>query len=280
MKGFWRQNGLIILIIALLLSILLGVGGMVAAGNTDPVSNVVNTITAPVRRGIASVLDWAEGVYTYVFHYGEMQEEIDRLKTQVAQLEEDLRMGEDAVRENDQLRSLLSLQKRRRDFTFEAARVSSRSAKGWESTFTISKGASEDIAVGDCVVTGTGSLAGVVTQVGRNWSTVSSIINVDLELGGMVSRTLSSGILEGDFSLMQQGKLKLSYLPNSAQLMSGDRVLTSGKGDVYPSGLVVGRVEGVFTDPSGQDRYAVIQPDADLDSLMEVFVIKDFQITE
>ena len=51
-------------------------------------------------------------------------------------------------------------------------------------------------------------------------------------------------------------------------------------GDVYPSGLVVGRVEGVFTDPSGMTRYAVVIPDAALDQLVEVFVIKEFDIVE
>ena len=62
--------------------------------------------------------------------------------------------------------------------------------------------------------------------------------------------------------------------------MSGDEVLTSGKGDIYPSGLVVGQVEGVFTDPSGMTRYAVVVPDVQFDSLIEVFVIKDFDIVE
>ena len=79
---------------------------------------------------------------------------------------------------------------------------------------------------------------------------------------------------------MSQGKLKLNYLPEGAQLVSGDEVVTSGKGDIFPSGLVVGQVEGVFTDPSGQSRYAVVTPLAKLDSLIEVFVIKDFTIVE
>ena len=68
--------------------------------------------------------------------------------------------------------------------------------------------------------------------------------------------------------------------PDGAQLVSGDEVVTSGMGDVYPSGLVVGRVEGVFTDPSGMTRYAVVIPDAALDQLVEVFVIKEFDIVE
>ena len=79
---------------------------------------------------------------------------------------------------------------------------------------------------------------------------------------------------------MSQGKLKLSYLPDGAQLVAGDEVVTSGKGDVFPSGLVVGTVEAVFTAPSGMNRYAVVEPDVDLDSLVEVFVIKSFDIVE
>ena len=134
--------------------------------------------------------------------------------------------------------------------------------------------------MGDCVITETGVLVGVVSQGGYNWSSVSTVINTDTEMGGIVTRTYSAGVLEGDFALMAQGKLKLNYLPEGAQLVSGDEVVTSGKGDVFPSGLVVGQVEGVFTDPSGQSRYAVVVPLAKLDSLIEVFVIKDFTIVE
>ena len=102
----------------------------------------------------------------------------------------------------------------------------------------------------------------------------------DTQVGGIVARTYSSGILEGDFTLMEEGKLKLSYLPDGAQLVAGDEVLTSGKGGVFPSGLVVGQIEGVFTEPSGKTRYAVVVPEVDLGSLIEVFVIKDFDIVE
>ena len=123
-------------------------------------------------------------------------------------------------------------------------------------------------------------LVGILSEVGLNWSTVSTIINTDIELGGIVSRTYSAGILEGDFDLMTKGRLKLNYLPDSAQLVSGDEVLTSGKGSVYPSGLVVGHVDGMFTDPSGITRYAIVTPAVELDTLIEVFVIRDFDIVE
>ncbi len=280
MKKFFRQNGILLLVIALLLSILIGLTSALMGGNADPLSNVVNTVTAPVRGGIAAVLDWAEGVYAYVFRYGEIQDELDSLRAQVAELEEQVREGQEASRENEQLRELLNLQQRRQDFEFEAARVTGRSTDNWESTLTLSKGSSDGVQAGNCVITETGVLVGVVSKVGLNWSAVSTVISTDTEMGGIVSRTYSAGVLEGDFSLMQEGKLKLNYLPDSAQLVSGDEVLTSGRGEVYPAGLVVGQVEGVFTDPSGMTRYAVVVPDVDLEQLVEVFVIKSFDIVE
>ena len=280
MKDFFRHNGALLLVIAALLSILLGLGGALLGGNSDPLSNVVGTLTAPVRSGVSALLDWAEGVYGYVFRYGEMEQELEALRLEVAQLEEQVREGREASRENEQLRELLNLQEKRRDFVFESARVTARSTDSWESTLTLSKGSAAGVEAGDCVITQAGELVGVVTEVGLNYCLVSTLIDPDLEMGALVERTYAAGILEGDFTLMTQGKLKLSYLPDNAQLIAGDQVLTSGKGAVYPSGLVVGRVEGVFDDPSGMTRYAVVQPQVDLEGLIEVFIIKEFDIVE
>ena len=280
MKDFLRQNGVLLLVIALLASILIGIFTFMLSGEADPLSNIVNTIVSPVRGGVAAAADWVEGAYAYVFRRGELEDELDALRRQVGELQEKVRQGEEASRENEQLRDLLGLQARRRDFVFEAAKVTARSTANWESTLTLSKGSAAGIEAGDCVVTQTGVLVGVVAETGLNWSTVSTVIDTETEIGGIVTRTYSAGVLEGDFSLMNEGKLKLNYLPEGAQLVTGDEVLTSGRGEVFPSGLEVGRVEGVFTDPSGQTRYAVVTPSVALDSLIEVFVIKDFEITE
>ena len=79
---------------------------------------------------------------------------------------------------------------------------------------------------------------------------------------------------------MAQGRLKLTYLPENTELITGDLVLTSGLGGNYPSDLVVGSIESIHTDASGMSRYAVLIPSADLDSLVQVFIIKDFEIVE
>ena len=277
MKDFFRQNGILLLVIAFLLSVLIGVLSFAMGGQADPLANLVNTVISPVRGGVSAAADWLEGVYGYVFRYGEMEQELTDLRARVRKLEEEVRQGEEAVRENEQLRALLDLTARHRSFVLEDVRVTARFTSNWESKLTLSKGSSAGIEAGDCVISETGVLVGIVDKVGVNWSTV---IDTDAEIGGIVTRTYSAGVLEGDLSLMNQGRLKLNYLPEGAQLVSGDEVLTSGRGDMFPSGLMVGQVEGVFTDPSGKTRYAVVQPAVALDTLIEVFVIKDFDITE
>lgn len=280
MKRFRNHKGIGLLVIAFVLAIAVGVSGIVRPGQASVLSNVVGVIATPFRSGISAVQDWAADVSRYVLHKDEMEQQIADLEQQVADLEQQVRDNEEAQRENQQLRELLNLQQKRRDFVFESARVTARSSTNWESTLTLSKGSSTGVEAGDCVITETGVLVGVVSTVGTNWCTVSTVINTDIEMGGIVSRTYSAGVLEGDFALMRQGKLKLSYLSDTAQMVTGDEVVTSGKGDVYPSGLVVGQIAGVFTDASGMSRYAEVVPVVDLDSLVEVFIIKEFDIVE
>ena len=272
MKDFFRRNGFWLLVIAFLLSVLIGISSALMGGNADPLSDLVSAVTAPVRNGVSAVADWAGGVSRYVFHYGEMEQELQDLEKKVAELE--------AIQENARLRELLGLRSKRQDLTFESAKVTARSASNWQSTLTLSKGEEAGLQPGNCVITSTGVLVGVVSEVGSHTATVSTVIDTSMEMGGIITRTNSAGVLEGDFALMKEGRLKLSYLPDGAQLVAGDEVLTSGKGDVYPSGLVVGQVEGVFSDASGMNRYAVVAPEVALDTLVEVFVIKDFDIVE
>ena len=120
--------------------------------------------------------------------------------------------------------------------------------------------------------------------MGLNWSHLITVVDVDLEMGGLIARTDGAAILEGDFELMGQEKLKLTYLPEDTQLLAGDTILTSGlkSGDTatYPSGLVVGYVEEVRSDDSGMSDYAVLTPAAELGKLEQVFVIKKFDVVE
>jgi len=280
LKNFLRQNGIFILVIALLLSAITAVTSLLMGGISNPLSNVMGMIATPIQGAVTSFTGWVEGIYNYSFSYETLEQENAALQKQVAELEQQAREGESASRENVRLHALLELREKRRDFVFESATVVSRSSTNWASTLTISKGSSHGVAVSDCVIDETGTLVGVISEVGLTWSTLITVIDSELEMGGLAERTESAAILEGDFALMGDGLLKLSYLPENTELLSGDLVVTSGKGGVYPSGLVVGIIASIHTDPSGMSRYAIINPRANLNSLIQVFVIKEFDIVE
>ena len=281
MKDFFRRNGGLILIAAILLALVTAVVSTLLGGVADPLSNVVQFLTTPARNGFNAVINWTEERYNDAFEREQLKQENGELKQRLAELEEKEREYEAALQENERLRNVLELRPKERSFDeLESAMVTARSASNWASTLTLSKGSAQGVEVDDCVVDQYWNLVGVVAEVGENWCTVRTLIDSATEMGALISRTRGAAILEGDLALMGEGKLKLTFLPENSQLMSGDLVTTSGRGGVFPSGIVAGHVEEVRTDASGIGQYAVIVPETDLNSLKQVFIIKNFTIVE
>ncbi|MEG2420726.1 MAG: rod shape-determining protein MreC, partial [Oscillospiraceae bacterium] len=218
MKDFLRRNGALILIAAGLLAAIAVVISLTLGGRANPFANLWGVITTPVRNGVAAVGDWVEGKYSDAFETDLLRDEVERLHKELSDMSEKAREGEAASRENENFRELLNLQKKRRDFVFESAMITAWGTSNWESSFTISKGSSREVAVDDCVVDAYGNLCGIVTEVGLNWATVSTLIDTGTDMGGAIGRTGSAAILEGDFALMGKGCLKLSYLPENVEL--------------------------------------------------------------
>lgn len=274
MKNFLRKNGILLIVIAVLLAILLGIGVSVLGYN--PISGILNTLGTPFRAISTAVTNWAEDRYDRAFRYDQLVEENEQLRQRVAELEEAARNGQDAIREAEQLRDLLGLSNERPDLVYVDAAVTRRSSSNWDSDLTLNKGTRSGVAVDDCVIDQYGNVVGVVTEVGLNWALVTTILDPKSELGGRIARIDDNVILEGDFTLMQEGKLKLSYLPADSKLVSGDQVTTSGIGELYPEGLFVGTIRTLHTEPDGISRYAVVEPGADIENIRYVYIITDF----
>ncbi len=130
------------------------------------------------------------------------------------------------------------------------------------------------------MITEYGVVVGQITELGETWATVSTLIDVDMSVGAFIGETGTSGMVIGEFSLMKRKEAKLTYLADGAQIFVGDDVLTSGQGGAFPAGLVIGKISAVQTEAGGQIEYGIIEPTCDLDSLVQVFIIKDFELVE
>lgn len=280
MKRFLEKRGLWLLLAIAVVAVTLAAMSIFSS-TASPLGNIVGVITSPFRSAAQSVADWYNEKQDYFADNRALRAANEELKRQIAEMQADVRDAETSLEENERYREMLGLREKHRSFELESARVLNRSRSNWTSSLTLNCGTDYGIAVGDCVITERYELVGVVSEAGYNWCTVLTVIDTDSSLGARVFRTGDVGLAQGDFALMGQGLLELSYLPNEgSQLLPGDLVLSSGLGGYYPADLTIGSVREVRTDDSGAASYAVVQPAADLETLTQVFVVKDFEIVD
>ena len=274
MKKFLRDNGFLLILIAVLLAGVIAVGSHILGVN--PIASLINAIGTPIRAASSAITNWAQDRYDRIFQYEQMAEENEQLRQEIAELEDAARKGEDAVRELERLRDLLGLSNERPELVFLDAAVSRRSSTNWGSDLTLNKGSKDGVAVNDCVIDQYGNVIGIVTEVGLNWALTTTILDPTTEFGGRCPRVDEDAVLEGDFSLMLDGLVSMTYLPTDTRLVYGDRIVTSGLGGIYPAGLDVGTVLSFHTEADGISRTAVIQPSADIENVRYVYIITDF----
>ena len=277
MKKFFREHGIWVLFATAVIAVSLSLMSFFS-NTSSPLSNLAGIIVSPFRSAYTAVTGWITDKQNYYQDVTALEEENAALRRENAILKAQNRLAQTNNEENARLRDLLNLRPQNYDLELETASVTERTVTNWTSSLTLNIGTDHGVEVNDCVIDETYALVGVVSEVGLNWCTVLTIVDTDTSLGAQVFRTKDLGLAVGAFSLMRENRLRLDYLPADCQLLGGDLVVTSGLGGYYPSGLSVGTVEEVQLSDSGAASYAVLEPAADFDSLVEVFVIKSFDI--
>ena len=280
MKEYLRKNGIRVGILVLAVVLLIMLGAAARSGRIGFVQNVTGVLISPVQKVVSATVNWFDTIYGYLYRYDRMEAENESLRAQLAEAQQSAREGIEATEENARLRELLNLREKHSDYVFESSKVVLWSSSNWSHSFTISKGSSSGIELGDPVVTEYNAVVGQITELGVNWATVSTVIDVDMSVGAFVGSTGTSGIALGEYALMKQGLAKLTYMADGAQIYVGDEVLTSGEGGAFPQGLLIGRISAVQTEAGGQVMYGLVEPACPFDSLVQVFIIKDYKVVE
>ncbi len=280
MREYLKKNGIRVAVLVAAVALMIALGAAARGGRISLAHNAAGVLISPVQKVVSSAVNWFGTIYNRLYDYDNIVAENETLRTQLAEAQQAARDGIEASEENARLREQLGLRSKYTDYVFESAKVVLWSSDNWAHSFTISKGTSSDIQLGDAVVTEYNAVVGQITEVGDNWATVSTIIDVDTSLGAFVGDTGSSGLVQGEYALMRQRQAKLTNLADGVQIYVGDEVLTSGAGGVFPQGLVIGRLTAVQTDADGQVLYGLVEPECPFDSLVQVYVIKDFEVVE
>ena len=283
MKNYLKQSGLRVGLIAAALLLIVAISASLLGGRAGLVRNLTGDVSVPVKKAAAAAVEWLEGIYGYIYQYDQLAAENNSLRAQLAEAQLAAINAAELEEENAHLKELLNFRQSHTDYVLEPAKLISWSASNWSSSFTISKGsanAAQEIAVGDCVITEYGALVGTVTELGDTWATVRTVVDSATNVGALVGQAQAAGMCIGDFALMKQQELKLTYLVDGAQMVEGDAVLTSGKGENIPQGLVIGYIGAVMSEAGGQTTYGVVDPACDLGTLSSVFIVTDFAVVE
>ena len=251
---------------------------LILTGHGEPIRIAVNTILSPVRRVFSDVGDSIRGISAYITEFDALKAENERLRAQLASMEDTIREAELTLEENAFLREFLSLKENHNDYRFlKCEIVASDASQGYRRTLTLNAGTVEGAAVGYPVITQSG-VVGRITEVGTNWAKAEPITELSSAIGAYIERSGDLGIAQGSYLYRDAGKLLLTYLEEGTDMVIGDRVRTSGINSYYPRGLLIGEITEILTDPATGARSAVITPMSLLTDLRDVMVLTDFAI--
>jgi len=202
-----------------------------------------------------------------IAHYHRNYLENDKLHNETDFLRSKLISLEELAQENRRLKGLLTL-KQNSPLKLIIARVIGRLADNWSSGVIIDKGRNSGIKRGMAAINYLG-LVGRVIECGDTSSKVMLISDPNLGVSGVVQRSREEGLVNGTLG----GNLIMRYLPEDADIMVNDIVVTSELSGSYPKGLAIGKIISIGKEFSGLNRYAVIKPAADLLNIEELLLI-------
>lgn len=155
------------------------------------------------------------------------------------------------------------------DGRMEIAEVIGTDADPLRHIIIINRGSMDHIKVGQTVLDDKG-IMGQIINVYPHSSRVMLLSDKEHSLSVRLERTGMRAIVSGTGDL---GRLKMEYVPTSANIQVGDKVLSSGLGEHFPAGYAVGTVAKIRRHNSGEFAEIDITPAAQLATGHHVIVL-------
>ncbi len=262
-----RQRPGVVLGAAILLHVIL-ISAQVNTASGLPVLQVVTFGSfSEVQRGTMSVIDGVRGLWSGYVALQQVQQENTALRQELQTLQVTLQQERAEAQRTDNLRQLLELRERAQLDTVAAEVIAGAASVDFR-TVTIDKGTSDQLATDMAVI----SPAGVVGRVilpSRRASKVQLLIDLNAAAGALIERTRVQGVVVG----IGDGLLRMQYVPGTADVKTGDLVVTSGIDGIYPKGFVIGTIDHADRG-AGAYHEIVIRPAVDFSRLEEVLIVR------
>ena len=240
--------------------------------------NAIGTVTNSISRIVYSSIASSKEVFKSIFGSKAIREENEKLKIENAELKEKNVSMENIIAKEEFLKNEYNLYLKNKE-NLLSANVIALDNNSLLIRFNINKGSKDGVKVGDIIVQGTvgenentyiKAVVGKVIEVGYNWSKVSSLVDSASNVSFNVVRTQSYGAING-----QENNLLSGFMYKSdADVVVGDKLVTSGRGGVFPRNLYIGEVTEVKSSENNLEKKVSVKSPVDFTTLFRVFVLK------
>jgi rod shape-determining protein MreC len=188
-------------------------------------------------------------------------DEVERLEALLDRATATLVAQATVEEENRRLRLLLGVRERLLPGLVSAS-ATWPDTRGSESVFLLDVGTADGVSVNDPVIVADG-LVGVVREVWEETALVMDWTDPDFRVSAMTESGTAFGLvspIQGGF--MEKDRLLLDAVPYYAPVEPGMRLVTDGRGGVYPRGIQVGIVSGLAEADAGWRKSFWVEPAA------------------
>ncbi len=133
----------------------------------------------------------------------------------------------------------------------------------------IDKGSESGLTPGMGVISPSG-LVGRVLRVASGYSDVLTVLDPTSNVDVVVQRSRVRGVLSGESGGLS---CHIKYVDRLDDVIPDDTIVSSGFGNIFPKGLLVGYVTSVLPDRNGVIKQVRVKSAVDIYRLEEVFIV-------
>jgi rod shape-determining protein MreC len=223
----------------------------------------------PVFSFFTSIQTGLGSWWTRYLSFTETQKEKDALTKQISQLKlENIRLRE-MVSGFDRLKKLLQLKSELPGPSL-VAEVVGRGPSPFIQTFFIDKGRKDGLVRGMPVLM-TEGVVGRLEKTSANFSQVIQINDPSFAVDCLTQRSRVRGILTG---IPGEKNCQIKYVARTEDILPGDIIITSGLDQLYPKGLILGRILKLNARAKGNFLFVEVVPEVKLSQIEEVLIFQ------
>ncbi len=169
--------------------------------------------------------------------------------------------------ENERLRAQLGYATTS-DFRLIPLEAYSVTYRGIPIAIKVNKGTAQGLLIGQPVISGKG-LVGRIDELSARFATVQLLSDPGCRVAARDSESREQGIVR----FVPSRGLILDNVPIDGQIKTGDLIISSGLGGVFPEGLPVGIVEAVTRDDNAIFAGVSLKPVVNLNAIDELYAL-------